>query len=107
MAGRKSSAHAVPYAQKRWLPVYLLLGPDTTYPAHSHTAEEYYLPLSGTARWYDEDSGWRRVPPLSLLFHRSSISHSMQTMTEPLLAIYLWFGREVGGKASIHKYQAS
>lgn len=80
----------------------LLLGPHTTYPTHSHAAEEYYLPISGEARWYDQDKGWRTVAPLSLLFHRANIGHGMQTQAEPLLAIYVWYGREVGGKASLH-----
>ncbi len=28
-----------------------LLGPNTHYPAHAHPAEEFYLILSGTAKW--------------------------------------------------------
>jgi hypothetical protein len=29
----------------------LILGPETEYPAHSHEAEELYLPLAGHASW--------------------------------------------------------
>ena len=28
---------------------FLLLGPHTHYPRHSHAAEELYIPLAGTA----------------------------------------------------------
>ncbi len=37
----------------------LMLGPDTEYPAHSHEAEELYLPLAGCALWRAGASDWR------------------------------------------------
>ena len=37
----------------------LMLGPDTEYPAHSHEAEELYLPLAGRAWWRAGESDWR------------------------------------------------
>ena len=30
---------------------FLMLGPETEYPAHAHEAEEIYLPLAGEALW--------------------------------------------------------
>ena len=36
----------------------LLLGPDIEYPAHSHEAEELYLPLAGHAWWRSVGSDW-------------------------------------------------
>lgn len=77
----------------------LLLGPHTHYPAHSHQALEYYVPLSGAAEWYDEDAGWRIVPPLATIVHRSGINHAMRTTTEPLLAYFHWSGFESGDRA--------
>jgi hypothetical protein len=35
----------------------LLLGPDTVYPLHSHSAVETYLPLSGSAEWFASGRG--------------------------------------------------
>ncbi len=40
-----------PIASDRIAVGFLLLGPDATYPSHSHDAEEIYLPLSGNAAW--------------------------------------------------------
>lgn len=77
----------------------LLLGPEVVYPSHQHAALEHYLPLSGVAEWYDEDLGWRRVPPLTPILHRPWIRHAMRTAGEPLLAYFLWTGPGVGGRA--------
>lgn len=70
----------------------LLLGPDTEYPLHAHPANEYYIPLSGTADWYTDDTGWQTRPPLALIHHASGIRHGMRTKGAPMLAVYLWFG---------------
>lgn len=77
----------------------LLLGPDCHYPEHRHPALEYYVPLSGTARWFDSDLGWREVPPLRTIVHRSGIDHAMHTGAEPLLAYFHWSGAGVGDHA--------
>jgi hypothetical protein len=77
----------------------LLLGPEVVYPSHQHAALEHYLPLSGHAEWYDEDLGWRRVPPLTRILHRPWIRHAMRTADEPLLAYFLWTGPGVGERA--------
>lgn len=77
----------------------LLLGPDCHYPAHSHPAHEFYVPLAGTADWFDEEGGWREVPPLRAIVHRSRITHAMQTGAEPLLAYFHWSGEGVDDRA--------
>ena len=77
----------------------LLLGPDCHYPAHSHPAHEYYVPLAGTAHWWDEEGGWREVPPLRPVVHRSGIAHAMQTGAEPLLAYLHWSGEGLDDRA--------
>jgi hypothetical protein len=70
----------------------LLLGPDTTYPPHSHPAVEHYLPLSGTALWGVGGSPPSPRPPGWLIHHPSGVPHEMRTGAEPLLALYLWQG---------------
>jgi Dimethlysulfonioproprionate lyase len=67
----------------------LLLGPDTEYPAHSHEAEELYLPLAGHALWRSGQSGWRLRPPGQWIHHPSWTTHAMRTTAEPLLAAYV------------------
>jgi hypothetical protein len=79
----------------------LLLGPNTHYPTHQHEALEYYIPLSGEAEWFTEDTGWRRLKPLAVIEHRPWVKHAMQTRTEPMLALYRWSGPGVGGHARL------
>jgi Dimethlysulfonioproprionate lyase len=64
----------------------LLLGADTEYPAHSHEAEELYLPLAGHAWWRAAQSDWRVRPPGQWIHHPSWTTHAMRTAAEPLLA---------------------
>ena len=79
----------------------LLLGPDTEYPAHSHEAEELYLPLAGRARWRSGEADWRLRSPGILIHHPSWTSHAMRTAREPLLAAYLWRGGDLSAKSRI------
>lgn len=82
---------------------FLLLGPNTRYPIHSHPAVEYYLPIVGQARWYDEQQGWREQSPGDLIFHPSGLGHAMQTQQQPLLAAYIWSGEQLSTEASFNK----
>jgi mannose-6-phosphate isomerase-like protein (cupin superfamily) len=70
----------------------LLLGPDTHYPAHHHPADEVYVPLSGAAEWRQAESPWVRREPGAVIVHPSLAPHAMRTGSEPLLALYLWYG---------------
>jgi len=83
---------------------FLLLGPDTHYPFHSHEAEELYLPLSGTADWRqamgDSNGEWRQRVPGALIHHAPFEPHAMRTDADPLLALYLWRGGNVRAEAS-------
>jgi hypothetical protein len=79
---------------------FLLLGPDTHYPAHQHEAEELYVPLSGSAAWRQGNRDWQQRQPGTLIHHASSETHAMRTAAEPLLALYLWRGGHVHAKAS-------
>jgi hypothetical protein len=81
----------------------LLLGPRTEYPAHSHEAEELYLPLAGCALWRTAASDWRIRPPGWLIVHPSWMSHAMRTADEPLLAAYVWRGGDLAAKSRIDR----
>jgi hypothetical protein len=80
---------------------FLLLGPATHYPRHRHDAEEIYLPLSGTAGWQQGDAPWREHPPGTLVHHAGGEPHAMRTAADPLLALYLWRGADIAGKARL------
>ncbi len=90
-----------PVASDRLACGVLLLGPDLEYPAHSHAAEEIYLPLAGTALWLRGGEGWRPRRPGELIHHPSGIAHAMRTGDQPLLALYLWRGGDLAQKSTI------
>jgi hypothetical protein len=80
---------------------FLLLGPETEYPAHRHVAQELYVPISGKAQWRRGDAVWRERPPGALIYHASNESHAMRTMEEPLLALYLWRCGDLAQKSEL------
>ncbi|MFZ5790697.1 MAG: dimethylsulfonioproprionate lyase family protein [Pseudomonadota bacterium] len=69
----------------------LVLAPGTLYPAHSHPAEEIYLPLA-PARWKRGTEGWRERPAGDLVHHPPHRLHATEAGRAPLLALYLWLG---------------
>jgi hypothetical protein len=79
----------------------LLLGPETEYPAHSHEAEELYLPLAGHALWRSCESDWRLRPPGIWIHHPAWTIHAMRTGREPLLAAYVWRAGDLSAKSRI------
>jgi hypothetical protein len=79
----------------------LLLGADTEYPAHSHEAEELYLPLAGHAWWRAAQADWRLRPPGQWIHHPSRTTHAMRTEGEPLLAAYIWRAGDLTAKSRI------
>jgi hypothetical protein len=79
----------------------LMLGPDTEYPAHSHEAEELYLPLAGRAWWRSGKSDWRLRAPGTWIHHPSWTTHAMRTGREPLLAAYVWRAGDLSAKSRI------
>ncbi|MFE0754104.1 dimethylsulfonioproprionate lyase family protein [Inquilinus sp. NPDC058860] len=90
-----------PIASDRLACGFLLLGPEIEYPAHSHAAEEIYLPLAGTADWLRGREGWRQRRPGELIHHPSRMAHAMRTETQPLLALYLWRGGDLAQKSTV------
>jgi Dimethlysulfonioproprionate lyase len=79
----------------------LLLGPNIEYPAHSHEAEELYLPLAGHALWRTGKSDWRLREPGEWIHHPSWTIHAMRTDAEPLLAAYIWRAGDLSAKSRI------
>jgi hypothetical protein len=81
----------------------LLLGPETEYPAHSHQAEELYLPLAGHAWWSSAQSDWRLRAPGQWIHHPPWTTHAMRTARQPLLAAYVWRAGELSAKSRIDR----
>ena len=81
----------------------LLLGPDIECPAHSHEAEELYLPLAGHAWWRSAGSDWRLRAPGEWIHHPAWTTHAMRTEREPLLAAYLWRAGDLTAKSRIDR----
>lgn len=80
---------------------FLLLGPEATYPSHSHDAEEIYLALSGAAAWRRGAEPWRDGPGGALIHHPSRLPHAMRTGAAPLLALYAWRAGDLAQKSRI------
>ena len=70
---------------------FTLMAAHTFYPLHAHPAVELYLVIAGRAEWTASDRR-REMPPGGFVLHRSNEPHAMQTLTEPLLALYSWSG---------------
>jgi hypothetical protein len=81
----------------------LLLGPETEYPAHSHEAEELYLPLAGRAWWRSGELDWRLQAPGTWIHHPLWMVHAMRTEREPLLAAYVWRAGDLSAKSRIER----
>ncbi len=80
---------------------FLLLGPETLYPRHSHAAEEIYVPLSAPTYWLQGESDWIARPCGVPIYHRPWKVHAMRTESLPLLALYLWRGDDLTQKSKI------
>lgn len=71
---------------------FTLLAPHTHYPAHRHPASEFYIVLSGTALWQQDTEPAEPRPPGAIIFHRSGVTHAMESGDEALLAAFTWHG---------------
>ena len=69
-----------------------LVDPSTYYPPHAHSAEELYLPLSGTALYSVGDKPPREQPPGAFMRHKPWEAHTMWTGDEPVLILWAWMG---------------
>lgn len=66
------------------------------YPLHQHAAEEMYFVLQGTAKWALDD-----CPPIeraagSFVHHQSHQPHGIETLQDPLCALWGWAGDVAG-----------
>lgn len=79
----------------------LLLGPRTDYPAHWHEAEELYVPLAGTAGWWQGVKPWVTYYPGEVIHHARHEPHAMRAGEGPLLALYLWRSADLAQKSRL------
>ncbi len=71
---------------------FLMLGPETDYPAHMHPAAEVYHVVSGDADWWHEGGDWHVERSGAAIHHPPHLPHATRTAGAPLLALYCWFG---------------
>ncbi len=90
-----------PVASKDIACGFLLLGPNTEYPKHSHEAEEVYVPFNSQTLWIQEEDDWILRQSGVPIYHRSWIAHGMRTGSAPLLALYIWYGGNLAQKSYI------
>lgn len=69
-----------------------ILGPQVYYPPHVHEAEEFYIILSGTADWQQDDDPYRPVPPGEIVHNVSMQPHAMRVKSEPVIMFWGWCG---------------
>lgn len=68
------------------------LGPHHFYPEHLHPASEFWIILSGTAKWKRGDEPWTLRKAGESFIHTTNQSHAMETLDEPILAMWAWTG---------------
>ena len=69
-----------------------LQSPNSFYPPHNHSAEEFYYLLSGSAEWQKDDGKFSFLSAPKLVHHEPWQRHAMRTGEDPLLAFWVWFG---------------
>lgn len=76
-----------------------LIAPNTDYPAHAHSAEEIYIPLSDSgAPFWQLSLGQGAVKrPGDIILHGPGEPHALTTRARPLLNIWIQFGDTPGG----------
>lgn len=79
----------------------LILGPDSVYPDHHHTAEEIYIPLTGGTEWRMGERGFRVRAAGEIIHHASNVNHAIRTGKEPLMALYIWRGGPLAQRSII------
>jgi len=82
---------------------FLMLGPEIEYPAHSHEAEELYLPLAGEALWMRGDEDFTPRIPGAEIEHPAWLPHATRTLGQPMLALYAWRGGDLAAKSRISR----
>jgi quercetin dioxygenase-like cupin family protein len=74
------------------------------YPAHHHPAPEIYVVLEGRLRWTVEGCDAREVGPGTVVIHRPSQIHAMETLDGPAKLLWMWWSP--GGDTSVMEVPA-
>ncbi|NBU13275.1 MAG: transcriptional regulator [Alphaproteobacteria bacterium] len=82
---------------------FLMLGANTSYPLHTHDAEELYIPLAGHAEWAKGNDTYTLKAPGTVIHHPSRVAHAMRTHSDPLIALYVWRNGDLIQKSSFVK----
>ena len=69
---------------------FLLLGPGTEYPQHSHGPAEVYLVLTPGSEWRLDGTRWFGVEAGQVIHHAPWQNHAMRTHDTPMLAFAAW-----------------
>ena len=68
----------------------LMLGPEATYPRHSHAAEELYQVIAGEVEIDTDDRGWRHYTPGMTCHHIPWVPHALRCGTSPVILMAIW-----------------
>ena len=80
------------YASKHGLCGFYYLKQGVEYAPHAHAPREIYAILSGTARYWNEATGWRTSGPGEVIHTPEWSWHAMTTVWEPVLILWAWIG---------------
>lgn len=69
---------------------FFAVGPGCRYADHRHGAPELYVPLSGRARFWAEQTGWRVAGPDDVIVHPAWEAHALETGANPVLILWIW-----------------
>ncbi|MEM8688961.1 MAG: dimethylsulfonioproprionate lyase family protein [Pseudomonadota bacterium] len=65
---------------------------QTDYPLSSHSGEETYIVLAGTAEWIVGDTPYTPKPPGAFIHHPAWTLHGRRTLEEPFVGAWRWSG---------------
>ena len=74
---------------------FYFLRDGVEYAPHAHAPREIYAILSGTARYWNEVSGWSTYGPGDVIYTPAHRWHAMTTCNEPVLILWAWIGEDL------------
>jgi len=69
-----------------------MIAPHTVYPLHAHAAEELYIVIGGSGRWWIADAPYSPRQTGDVVHIPSWTPHAIRTGAEPLLTLWVWMG---------------
>ena len=69
-----------------------MISPETVYPLHAHAAEELYIVIGGSGRWWIDDAPYSPRQPGDVVHIPSWTPHAIRTDAEPVLTLWVWMG---------------